>query len=146
MITPPIITFVISVILILLDIKLPKFFLSACTYVGNLTTPLSIFFMGITLTRLDRKSIKFNRETIVVILGRYVIAPVIMVLLVGGLNFPMLMKKVFIVEAAMPVMTQAAIVTEACGGDYKEATVLCTLTTAMSLIFIPICIVLFNYL
>lgn len=80
------------------------------------------------------------------ILGRYVIAPVIMVLLVGGLNFPMLMKKVFIVEAAMPVMTQAAIVTEACGGDYKEATVLCTLTTAMSLIFIPICIVLFNYL
>jgi malate permease and related proteins len=145
-ITPPIITFVISVILILLDIRLPKFFLSACTYIGNLTTPLSIFFMGITLTRLDRKSIRVNKETIVVILGRFVIAPLTIFLLMGGINFPILMKKVFIIEAAMPVMTQAAIVTEACGGDYKEATVLCTLTTAVSLVFIPVYIVLFNYL
>ncbi|WP_291574121.1 AEC family transporter [Clostridium sp. UBA4548] len=145
-ITPPIVTFIISVILILLDIRLPKFFLSACSYVGSLTTPLSIFFMGITLTRLDKKSISFNRETVAVILGRFLLAPVVMFLIIGGFGFPVLMKKVFILEAAMPVMTQSAIVTEAYGGDYKEATVLCTLTTALSLIFIPIYMILFNYL
>lgn len=145
-ITPPIITFIFTVTLILFGIKLPKFFLSACTYVGNLTTPLSIFFMGITLTRLDRKSIRFTRETILVILGRFIFAPVVMFLLIGPLSFPILMKKVFILEAAMPVMTQAAIVAEAYGGDFKEATVLCTLTTAISLIVIPIYMVLFSYI
>jgi len=145
-ITPPIITFIFSVALILLDIHLPKFFLSACTYVGNLTTPLSIFFMGITLTRLDKNSIRITKETILVVLGRFIFAPLVMLLLIGPLSFPLLMKKVFILEAAMPVMTQAAIVTEAYGGDFKEATVLCTLTTAISLIFIPIYMILFNYL
>lgn len=145
-ITPPIITFVFSVALILLDIQLPKFFLSACTYVGNLTTPLSIFFIGITLTRLEKKSIRITKESILVVLGRFIFAPLVMLLLIGPLSFPLLMKKVFILEAAMPVMTQAAIVTEAYGGDFKEATVLCTLTTAISLIFIPIYMILFNYL
>jgi hypothetical protein len=145
-ITPPIITFIFTVALILLCIRLPKFFLSACTYVGNLTTPLSILFMGITLTRLEKNSIRITRETILVVMGRFIFAPFIMFLLIGPLSFPLLMKKVFILEAAMPVMTQAAIVTEAYGGDFKEATVLCTLTTAISLIFIPIYMILFNYL
>lgn len=40
----------------------------------------------------------------------------------------------------------SAIVTEAYGVDDKEATVLCTLTTALRLIFIPIYMVLFSYL
>lgn len=143
-ITPPIITFFLGVTLVMLEIKLPKFLLSACTYIGNLTTPLSIFFIGITLSNLEIKDIKFNKENIAVIIGRFFLSPLIIFLLIKNMHMPLLMKKVFILEAAMPAMTQAAIVTEAYGGDYKSAAVTCTLTTALSLIVIPIYMILFS--
>lgn len=142
-ITPPIITFFVSVTLVMLGVKLPKFLLSACTYIGNLTTPLSIFFIGITLSNLSIKDLKFDKENIAVIIGRFILSPLIIFLLLRNMNMPLLMKKVFILEAAMPAMTQAAIVTEAYGGDYKSAAVTCTLTTALSLVVIPIYMILF---
>ena len=55
------------------------------------------------------------------------------------------MKKVFIIEASMPVMTQAAIVAQAYNADYKYATILGTLSTAASLVFIPIYMILFSF-
>ncbi len=145
-VTPPIITFFLAVTLVMLEIKLPKFLLSACTYIGNLTTPLSIFFIGITLSNLEIKDIKINKENIAVIIGRFLLSPLIIFLLLKNMHMPLLMKKVFILEAAMPAMTQAAIVAEAYGGDYKSAAVTCTVTTALSLIVIPIYMILFSIL
>ncbi len=143
-ISPPIITFAISIVIVLLDVRLPKFILSTCTYIGNLTTPLSLFFIGITLSRLNLKDIKFNRENGAILIGRFILAPLLIFLLIRNMDMPLLMKKVFILESAMPAMTQAAIVAEAYGGDHKNAAVTCMLTTAVSLVIIPIYIILFT--
>lgn len=142
---PPIISFLVTIIVILLDIHLPKFLLEGCKYLGNLTTPLSTLFIGIVLSSLKLKDLTINREVIIVLLGRFIVTPAITALLLINLNIPYLMKQVFIIEAAMPVMTQAAIAAKAYDGDHKYAAVLGTISTAVSLIFIPIYMIIFSY-
>ncbi len=145
-ITPPIVAFLITITTIMLNINIPKFILDSCTYIGNLTTPLSILFVGITLTSLDLKNIKLNKQILLVCLGRFLIAPMIMFMMISKTSMPLLMKKVFILEAAMPVMTQAAIVIKAYGGDYEEATIFFVVTTAISLIVMPLYMIMFNFM
>lgn len=145
-ITPPIIAFIGTIALIMLNIKIPKFILDSCTYLGNLTTPLSILFIGITLTKLQLNTMKINKSILLVCLGRFIIAPLIIFLCMWKMPMPLLLKKVFILEAAMPVMTQAAIVSKAYGGDYEEVTLFFLISTLVGLIFMPMYVILFNFM
>ena len=51
---------------------------------------------------------------------------------------PGIMKKVIVVHAAMPAMTQTSIVSRAYGADHRYAAAMVTATTAASLVFIPL--------
>lgn len=144
-ISPPLIAFAITVTLIMLNIKLPLSILDSCKYIGNLTTPLSMLFIGTILHTLKLKDIKLDKEIVLILAARFIIAPLIIFSLFSFFSIPVLMKKVFIIEASMPVMTQAAIVAQAYNADYKYATILGTLSTAASLIFIPIYMILFSF-
>lgn len=144
--SPPLVAFIFSMFCVLLNIKLPKAVLDSCKYMGNLTTPLSTLFMGITLSELKLKDLKLDLSTLVILIGRFIISPLIMISLLQFVDLPLLMKKVFIIEAALPVMTQVAIVSKNYNGDYKYATAISTLSTAFSLIFIPIYMILFTYM
>jgi predicted permease len=55
---------------------------------------------------------------------------------------PSLMTKVFIIQSAMPVIAQSAIAAKAYDSDYRYATVMVTVTTALSVLFIPVYMVL----
>ena len=48
------------------------------------------------------------------------------------------MKKCFIIQSAMPVMTNTAIISRAYDADYKYAAIMVTITTILSLFIIPI--------
>lgn len=145
-INPPIIAFLVTMSLIMFQIPLPKFILDGCKYIGNLTTPISTLFIGIVLYSLNLKDIKIDRDSLIVLFGRFLFTPAVTALIVMNFDIPLLMKKVFIIEAAMPVMTQAAIAAKAYNGDHKYAAVLGALSTLVSLIFIPIYMVIFSYL
>jgi predicted permease len=145
-VNPPIIAFILTISLILLQIPVPKFLLEGCKYIGNLTTPISTLFVGIVLYSLKLKDIKINRDSLFILFGRFIFAPAITALLIMSFDIPLLMKKVFIIESAMPVMTQAAIAAKAYNGDHKYAAVLGALSTLISLIFIPIYMIIFSYL
>lgn len=143
--TPPLVAFFITITLIQLGIKLPKSILDSCKYIGNLTTPLSMLFIGMIIHTLNLKDIKLDRDMLAILIGRFIAAPLIIAAYFGVFTIPLLMKKVFIIEAAMPVMTQAAIVAQAYNADHKYATVMATVSTAASLIFIPIYMIIFSY-
>lgn len=144
--SPPLIAFIISVILIVLNVKLPKSIVDSCKYIGNLTTPLSTLFIGMTLSSFKLEDIKMDISSILIILGRFVVSPLVIMSLAAFAPIPVLMKKVFIIEASLPVMTQVAIVTKAYNGNYKYATLMSTLSTAISLVFIPIYMIIFTYI
>lgn len=138
LISPPLMGFVIGIILILCNIHLPKFVLDTCRYLGNLTTPLSMLFIGIIIYSVDLKKIRPNLEMAAVFAGRFLISPIIIYFAGKYLGLPELMEKVFVIQAAMPVMTNTSIVAKQYNADYEYAAVMTVVTTISSLVFIPI--------
>ncbi|MGI6189597.1 MAG: AEC family transporter [Clostridiales bacterium] len=136
--SPPLMMFIFAMILILFDVKLPRFIMDTSRYIGNLTTPMSMLYMGIIIQSIRRSDIEFSKDMLVVILGRFVIAPLLILGLMYFIPVPVIMKKVFVVQAAMPAMTQTSIVSRAYGADHRYAAAMVTATTAASLVFIPL--------
>ncbi|EKQ54288.1 MULTISPECIES: AEC family transporter [unclassified Clostridium] len=142
--SPPLLSFMFAIILILLDVHLPKFLLDTCKYFGNLTTPLAMLFIGITIYSVDFKEYKFSRDMIAIMLGRFLVSPILILVLCNFSNTPILMKEVFVIQAAMPVMTNTAIVSKSYNADYEYATINTIITTISSLLVIPIYMLLLS--
>ncbi len=147
----PLIFFVGSVIVLLIGLKPPKFIMDAAGYVGNLVTPMSLFYTGLILMRMIRaKHIRWQKGYELILLGRFLFAPVLLIGsvalmdLIGSaagaeaLKAPELMRNALIIQAAMPVMAQTPIVAASCGSDEEFAAGGIATTTALSLVFIPL--------
>lgn len=134
----PLIGFLLGIIFVLLEINLPTFIIDACKYLGNLTTPLSMLFIGSTIYSVDLKGIRLTKDIITIVIARLFISPFVVVLLAHFSSEPILMKEVFIIQASLPIMTQTTIISKQYNSDYKYVAVLTTLTTILSLITIPV--------
>ncbi len=140
--SPPLLGFLAGLMLIITGIPLPGFILDSCKYMGNLTTPLSLLFIGITFSTINMKDIRLDKDMAAMIFGRFVLSPLVVYALTLVIPIPSLMAKVFIIQSAMPVITQAAITARAYDADYRYATVMVTVSTILSVLFIPVYMVL----
>lgn len=132
---PPFLAFFVGVTFVLLEYRLPGLVFEAARMVGNLTTPLSLLCVG---TTVNVQQIRLSRDLILVLLGRFFLSP-LLVLLVAQL-FPLspLMRNVFFVMSAMPVMMQSSLLARLYHADYEYATSLIAATTVLSALFIPL--------
>lgn len=130
--------FILGIILVLLEINLPIFIIDTFKYLGNLTTPLSVLFIGSTIYSVNLKGIRLTKDIITVVIARLFISPFVVVLLAHFSSESLIMKEVFIIQASLLVMTQTTIISKQYNSDYKYVAVLTTLTTNLSLITIPI--------
>ncbi len=142
--SPVVVCFIVAVALVLLEIRLPSFLMSALKYTAAMTTPLSMIIIGITIHSVGFAGMRVDRELLAVMAGRFLIAPAAAFFLLGRIPAPDLMRKVFLITASMPVMTQIALVARAYGADHRNAGVTATVTTAASLVVIPIIMLLFG--
>jgi malate permease and related proteins len=136
--SPPLIGFLVAIAVVMSEIHLPIFIISTAKYLGNMTTPLSMIFIGTVMYSVNLRDIKLTKDVLAVVAGRFVISPLVVIIVVHFIPIPDLMKRVFVIQSALPVMTQAAIVSKIYEADSEYAAVLVTLTTALSLIAIPI--------
>lgn len=136
--SPPLVAFLTAAILILIGIRLPRVVMDFCRILGAMTTPLSMLFVGIVISRVEWKKLRLERDILFLIAGRFLIAPCLLVLVARPTNLPLLMKQVFLVQAAMPAMTQTPILANAYGADSEYAGIGTALTTTLSLATIPI--------
>jgi malate permease and related proteins len=136
--SPPLIAFIIAIIFIMLGLELPKFVMDTCKYIGNLTTPLSMFFIGIVIKSVDLSNFKFDKDMLWVIIGRFMISPLLIYTISLTLSTPSMMRNVFVIQSALPIMTNMVILTKAYDGDFEYAAVMTVITTLASLVFIPI--------
>lgn len=140
--SPPLTGFLVAIVLVLAGIQLPKSVLDTCKYMGNLTTPLSMLFIGIVIQSVKLREIRVDRGMVAVMLGRFVAAPLLVFALCLATPLPLLLKQVFVIQSAMPVMTQTSIIAETYGADYQYAAVVTTVSTLLSLVMIPLYMVL----
>jgi predicted permease len=143
--SPPLLGFLLAIALILCDISLPHFILDTCKYLGNMTTPLSMLFIGIAIYGVKLSNIKISKDMIAILLGRFVISPLIVMAITYTMPLPLLMKKVFIIQAMLPVVTQTAIVAKSYQGDAEYAAIMTTVTTIISIMVIPVYMLIFQY-
>lgn len=144
--SPPLLGFMVGVVLVLLGVQLPSFLTATLTYVGDLTIPGSMFFIGIAMHQAGLKNIRINKELLGVFSGRFLFAPLIMYALVVFAPVPLLMKQVFILQSAMPVMTNAPVVAKLYGADSSNAAITVSATTLFSIVVIPILMTLVQQL
>ena len=79
-----------ALVFLVLRIPVPAFATSTLTYVGNIVTPLSLIYIGIVLAKAGLKTITLDKDTIITLVGRFVLGPVVMVaiLMLTAKNMP----------------------------------------------------------
>ncbi|MGO8695601.1 MAG: AEC family transporter [Rectinemataceae bacterium] len=136
--SPPLVAFLSSAALIMAGVRLPVFVIDLARTLGDMTTPLSMIFIGITIAGVDWRLVRPRLDMALVVCGRFVVTPLLLALAVRWVDVPILMKRVFLIEASMPAMTQVPILAGAYGADAEYAGLLTSMTTVASMITIPL--------
>jgi len=135
-----------------LEIPVPDFVNSTLNYVGGIVTPLSLIYIGIVLYDAGLKSIRFDRDTIVALIGRFILAPAILIglMVIGkyafGAELAPLLKQTLIVQSATPMLAVLPILANEAHGDVKYATNLVTTSTLLFVVVVPILMQLIQYI
>lgn len=135
--SPPLMGFFTGVALLILDLKLPSPLFNACRYIGSMTSPLAMLFIGIAMARTAWREIRPDFMMLVGMVCRFLIGPLFVILLIPVFDIPKDMGRVFVILAAMPVMTNLSIISKTYGGDYKYAAMLVTVSTCLAAFVIP---------
>ena len=142
---PPLLGFMVALIFLFLSIPVPTFVNSTLGYLGGIVTPLSLIYIGIVLHNAGLKSIKFDRDTIFALIGRFIFSPIVMLILIkfGSDILPLkdlstMEIKTFIVQSAAPALAVLPILVNEAKGDVEYATNVVTTSTLLFVIVIPI--------
>ena len=128
-----------------------SFVSSTLTYVGNLVTPLSLIYIGIVLADAGLKSIRFDRDTVVALVGRFILSPIVMILVLMvagnlGASFPTLASQTLIVQSATPMLAVLPILANEAHGDVEYATNIVTTSTVLFIVVVPVLMTLIQYI
>ncbi|MEG0254260.1 MAG: AEC family transporter [Vagococcus sp.] len=143
LLSPALMGFVVGILWLLTGVPVPKPLFDFSTYVGGMTTALSLFVIGIIIYQTGIKNLKMNKDVAGVLIGRYLISPLIVYLLSFLIPVPPLMLKVFILQSAMPVQNAMPILARGYGADEEFATSSLTYSILSYFIFIIVILKLF---
>lgn len=141
--SPPILGLLAAVPVLLLGIHLPKPVTETLSYLGTLVTPLSLLYIGIVLSEAGLRSVRFDKDTVVALLGKFVLSPVLtataLYLAVRyGIALPAKLRDTMIVQSAVPALTVLPILAGDAGGDVEYATNVVVTSTVLFVVVIPL--------
>ena len=136
----PLVGFLVALLFLILRISIPDFATNTLTYVGNIVTPLSLIYIGIVLAKAGLKTITFDKDTIVTLVGRFILAPLIMLLVLKFFapNMAAVEFKTFMIQSATPALAVLPILANQGKGDVEFSTNVVTLSTVLFIVVIPI--------
>lgn len=138
LVSPPLVALAISLPLFALGVKLPAPVIKLSGYMGNIVTPIALFYIGYALYEYGFKSMKPDRTMLGVLFCRFIAAPLVMIALCYVFRFGGMPSGVMVVESAMPVMTQAVVVAAAHDADEGFVAGGMSLTTLGCFVLVPI--------
>ena len=136
----PLIGFLVALLFLILRLSIPDFATNTLTYIGNIVTPLSLIYIGIVLAKAGLNTIAFDKDTIVTLVGRFILAPLIMVLVLKFFAPNMATEefRTFMIQSATPALAVLPILANQGKGDVEFSTNVVTLSTVLFIIVIPI--------
>lgn len=139
---PPVIAVIFSICLLLLDLRLPAPVMRFAGYISNSVTPLALVYCGFIIYELGLRNVRLMRGLPIMLVVRLGIAPLICLAFCQIFGITGLARDVFIVESALPVVSQVTVMAGAYGADERYAATGACLSTLGSFITIPVLMLL----
>lgn len=144
--SPPLIGLLLGLLMVMLNLQLPAFLDKTFKYVGDMTVPIAIIYIGVLLESVNIKDIHFERDVLLVFAGRFLVAPLCVLLVARIFPIPAMMLNVFMIQASLPVMMNVAVLSGFYKTDVKYVAILVSATTLLSLGTVPLWTFLCGYL
>lgn len=129
---------IISIVLFFMQIPVPKMICSLSAGLSNLTGPLSMLVIGISIAAMELKDLFTDVKLLKFALIKLLAVPVAAMLLVCQVIDNWLICEVFLVMMATPAASMCAMLSQQYGGDYELAAKGVALTTILSVVTMPI--------
>ncbi|MDH6365126.1 putative permease [Enterococcus sp. PF1-24] len=136
--SPALLGFIIGLLWILTEVPVPSMLQTLSSYLGQLTTPLSMFVIGIIIYYTGIRNLKLNKDIVGVLIGRYLLSPLIVWLISHFVKVPELMLNVFIIQSAMPIQNSVPILVRNYDADVDFAASSLAYSILLYLIYIPL--------
>lgn len=117
---------------------------------GGLVTPLSLIYIGIMLSNFGLRSMRIDFHTVVTIVGRFVVSPIIMLIIIAagtkffGIHLASLFQKTLVIQAATPSFAVLPILANEYHSDVKFATNIVAIASVFFVIVVPVIMLLQN--
>lgn len=135
---PPFIGVVTGLLLLALDIQLPHFVMSLTKYLGNMVSPLGLIYSGFIIYETGIGELGFEKGLPSVMLMRFILSPLLCILLCRLFGLGGIAHDTYIVEVAMPTMTQVAVQASGLGADEHYAAKGAAISTILAFAAIPL--------
>ena len=129
---------IISIVLFFMQIPVPKMICSLSAGLSNLTGPLSMLVIGISIAAMELKDLFTDVKLLKFAFVKLLVVPVAVMLLVCQVIDNKLICEVFLVMMATPAASMCAMLSQQYGGNYELAAKGVALTTLLSVITMPI--------
>lgn len=129
---------VAAAILYLLRVSVPSVILDGCAFIGQATSPCAMLVIGSVLGSVPFKEIFTEWRAIPYAALRLVGLGALMALLLSFLNVDPVLKGVLILMASMPAATNSTMLCTIYGGNRALSAKLIFLSTALSIVTIPL--------
>jgi len=139
---PPILGVLAGVLMLVLDIQPPALFMKFAGYMSNTVTPLALMYCGFIVYEVGLKKLRFLRGIPTMLVIRLFLSPLICMGLCLLVGIDGLARNVFIVEAALPVVSQITVMAGAYGADEEYAAIGSCLSMLGCFFTIPVLMVL----
>lgn len=118
---PPILGVMLAIVLLLLDVTPPGPVMRFAGYISSTVSPLALIYGGFIVYEVGLKNLRLQPGLPTMLVIRLVVAPAICwgCCLLFGLEG--LVRDVFLVESALPVVSQVTVMAGAYGADEKYA-------------------------
>lgn len=136
---PFMVAILIGLFFFLTGLSVPGILSKSIGFLANLNTPLAMFTIGIYLAQTDVKKMFFRKKLYLVSFVRLAAAPFLSLLLLSLLPASMQeLKLAVLIAAACPVGSNVAVYAQLHDKDYPYAVETVVISTALSVLTIPL--------
>ena len=140
LLSPGVLLSALSIVIYFLDIKFPTVITETIESIGSITSPAAMLLIGCSLAKMDIKSVFTEVRIYPWTIIKQLIIPLLLWFPLTMIIKNELVLNVTYVLIAMPVANSAVLFATNYGGDSELAAKTTFITTLISLITVPICI------
>lgn len=135
---PPILGVLAGVVMLALGVQLPVPVMRFAKYISDTVSPLALIYCGFIVYEVGLKNLRLLPGLPTMLVLRLAVAPAVCFVFCRLFGLEGLVRDVFLVESALPVVSQVTVMAGAYGADEEYAAVGSCLSILGSFITIPI--------